>query len=195
MSAAHAAEVALPPDKADTITPGARAPAKSAARHAKRCRRDAEIKLGLRQRPTTAQEQPTTEQFTVDGKVDHVAFNKAHAAWFDRWELADDVDAEVLDGDTGAREAWSYASISATSPDPLGGQQFPRARQNCAGGRRRPGHSSAAATRGSPSGGDDSDPGGDAEGEHRHHRVVLLGGRDRLLVDSLARVGVVSCPR
>jgi hypothetical protein len=155
-----------------------------AARHAKRCRRDAELKLGLRQRPTTAQEKPTTEQFTVDGKVDWVASNKAHAAWFDRWELADDVDAEVINGNTGAREAWSY-----TSPDLLGGQGISRARQECANGNARPAHSSPSSTRGSPAGGDDSDPGGDPDAEP--HRVVLLAGRDRLLADSLSRVEAV----
>jgi hypothetical protein len=166
--------------------PGARAPVERAARHAKRCRRDAELKLGLRQRPTTAQEQPTTEQFTVDGKVDHVAFIKAHAAWFDRWELADDVDAEVLDGNTGAREAWSYAPISAPSLISLSGQQFPRARQNCDGGR---GHRTSHRANAPPS---DSE-GECSDGEPKHVGAVpFLAGRTRHLVSSLARIARVS---
>ena len=70
-------------------------------------------------------------------------------------------------------------------------RHIPRARQACVGGNRRPApRRSTCSTRGSPGGGDDSDPGGDPEGEP--HPVVLLRRSTRLQSEAFTRLGVIS---
>ena len=66
----------------------------------------------------------------------------------------------------------------------------PAARRACARARRRPGARRATSrSAGGGSSGEPHDP--DGPGERPRQQAVLLGGRDRLLVESLARTGLL----
>jgi hypothetical protein len=66
---------------------------------------------------------------------------------------------------------------------------IPRTRRTCVGGNRRPRTRSRSNRTHAPPSGGDADPGGDPEPEHLAP-PFLLAGRDRRLVESMARVGV-----
>jgi hypothetical protein len=190
MSPAHAAEVALPPDKADTKDQKKRPraqPDSSAPRSAGEFLRS-ELIEWARENPDGL----TLGQWEMLEGFDILPADIG-GEWFKRHApAAAHMNAEWRKIPAAKQRRAAEARDRSLVRAPARRRMIvPVARRACSGGRRRAGVRRTASASRSTGGGSSGEPSdSDGPGERPRRDVVLLGGRDRLLCDSAARIGV-----